>query len=64
MHPILCWLEYVAPSPISCARSFFWEKPPFDVGKQNKKIEKKKRKIVSQRPGPIFCRGGLRLAGL
>jgi hypothetical protein len=31
------------------------------MGEKRKK--KKKRKIVPKRSGPIFCRGGLRLAG-
>jgi hypothetical protein len=45
---------------MSCARFLFWENPPFDGGE----IEKdKKMKIEPKRSGPIFCRGGLRLAG-
>jgi hypothetical protein len=34
---------------------------PFDGGEKNRK---KRKKIVPKRSGPIFCRGGLRLAGL
>jgi hypothetical protein len=49
----------MAPSPISCARSLYGKKKTFYKGKR---IEKRKKK--PKRPGPIFYRGDLRLAGL
>jgi hypothetical protein len=42
--------------------------PPF-LGEKNlfdgeKKEKREKKKIVPKKSGPIFCRGGLRVAGL
>jgi hypothetical protein len=63
--------EFFIPKPgglrtcvrISCARSPFWEIKTFDGGKKREMKKRKKMKIVPKRSGPIFCRGGLRLAG-
>jgi hypothetical protein len=41
----------VAPSPISCARSLFWEKKPFDGEKRIEKREKKEEKPCPNGPG-------------
>jgi hypothetical protein len=41
---------------------FFSENQPFDGGRGKKK--KLKKKTAPKRSGPIFCRVGLRLAGL
>jgi hypothetical protein len=34
------------------------------MGEKKEEKKRKKKKIVPKRSGPIFCRGGLRLAGL